>query len=580
MTAPGGSRSALTSSTTLRFAVLLVTMTVAAMNVGIVWSRFSPPFFQRDEVCERAFYQLLFEKLTALRAGGSGSATVDDPQSAVRAFLETLFAVRDRMPRCFAPPSFLPERPDLVLPALLLGGAVALYLLAPYWRIVSRRLIRLDRAGQPEACQEAERLIAGSGVRIRRVWLDPEDPRVDGAAFGHPGFRCLVLNRGALSLRRSDPAGFRAVLHHEIAHVRNHDVDVMHATVALWRSFLWLIAVPAILVFGRYLGTNNGDRLITAFHLVVLLAVLYQMRNGVLRARELYADVQEHPDALLRLIMRGSLIRSPSGWARIRSPHPEPEHRLLVIEQPHRLADLGVGDAFALGLVLMLAAPTLLFSVSSVTQESLIRFGVRQIADIEAYPSFSAASLLLVVPVGAGVALGIWRVLHAAPRDMKVVGVARIVAAFCGGMMLGDLLASARSNLGPGLLLSGDAGWRWRGLLVVMTLVVSAVLALTAAAWPGPVRGWPGVAAAVSLAGYGSLLFCAYLPALLSARYPQHRSESLPDLLGYVGTQVGQLVSWTPPWVTPGRLAILAVGFPLSGLTMTVVRILRTRRRQ
>lgn len=266
-----------------------------------------------------------------------------------------------------------------------------------------------------------------------------------------------------------------------------------------------------------------------------------------------------------------------AGWARIRSPHPTPDYRILAIGQPHRLADLGVGDAFAPGLVLMLAAPTLLFSLSFVTQQSLISLGVWQFDDIALNPSFTAVSLLLVVPVGAGVALGIWRVLHATPKDMKIKRVAHIVAALAGGMLIGDVLAASQSNLGPGLLLSGDAGWRWRGLLIVATLLVAVVLAATAAMWPGPPGGLPS---AIPIAAYGSLLFCVYLPALLSARYPQSRSEPPQGLLAYAAAQAAQLVSWMPPWVPPGRLALLAVGFPLFGLTTTAARRTRERRQK
>jgi len=44
--------------------------------------------------------------------------------------------------------------------------------------------------------------------------------------------------------------GFRAVVLHELAHVRNRDIDITYATVAIWRIHLVLVSA-AYLVLDR-----------------------------------------------------------------------------------------------------------------------------------------------------------------------------------------------------------------------------------------------------------------------------------------------------------------------------------------
>ena len=61
------------------------------------------------------------------------------------------------------------------------------------------------------------------------------------------GVRPLEGPQGVPGCRLADTAGtdrFRAVVLHELAHLRNGGVDVTYATIALWRMFLVLALLP------------------------------------------------------------------------------------------------------------------------------------------------------------------------------------------------------------------------------------------------------------------------------------------------------------------------------------------------
>ncbi|CAM5305805.1 hypothetical protein SALBM311S_08552 [Streptomyces alboniger] len=54
----------------------------------------------------------------------------------------------------------------------------------------------------------------------------------------------MRLNQGLLIKGRQDPEFLRTIVLHELAHVRNRDVDVTYLTVALALAFVPLGLVP------------------------------------------------------------------------------------------------------------------------------------------------------------------------------------------------------------------------------------------------------------------------------------------------------------------------------------------------
>lgn len=81
-----------------------------------------------------------------------------------------------------------------------------------------------------------------------RFVLDILNPAVDGLAFGRAGRRYIMLSRGLADLHDREPALFRAVVLHELAHIRNRDLDLTAFTLGLWRSFVVVILAPGLLI--------------------------------------------------------------------------------------------------------------------------------------------------------------------------------------------------------------------------------------------------------------------------------------------------------------------------------------------
>ncbi|MDC0773396.1 M56 family metallopeptidase [Streptomyces sp. HD] len=122
-------------------------------------------------------------------------------------------------------------------------------------------------------------------------------------AFGRAGRYVVALPAALLKERRLHPGNFEAVVLHELAHIRNRDVDITYLTVALWRAYCVLVLLPyavlqSWLVFQEtVLGRDRlfwadatpwlGEVLFAAF----LVAQVQLSRADVLRSRELCADL-------------------------------------------------------------------------------------------------------------------------------------------------------------------------------------------------------------------------------------------------------------------------------------------------
>ena len=110
----------------------------------------------------------------------------------------------------------------------MLGGSRS-RVLAP-WRSPSPgRWIRgaggcaRSRRGRARGRREVAELAPRPGSS-RRGSLGPARPPPDGLAFGLPGTTGR-LTGGLVVRQATDPPAFRAVVRHELAHIRNRDVD-------------------------------------------------------------------------------------------------------------------------------------------------------------------------------------------------------------------------------------------------------------------------------------------------------------------------------------------------------------------
>jgi Zn-dependent protease with chaperone function len=131
--------------------------------------------------------------------------------------------------------------------AVLLVTAAA-YIGMPTWIIQRRRLGPLTAEDSPELHEEMAQLASEAGLpRAPMLMVDAVNPSVSALVFGLPRRRRLRLNAGLVTLFYTDVAGFRATVRHELAHLRNRDLDQTFLVIASWYAFLIIVLVPLVL---------------------------------------------------------------------------------------------------------------------------------------------------------------------------------------------------------------------------------------------------------------------------------------------------------------------------------------------
>nr|WP_237530942.1 M48 family metalloprotease [Streptomyces sp. SID3212] len=255
----------------------------------------------------------------------------------------------------------------MVATAALLAVAALVFWWLPRWRERWHRTLPIatvDRDGGLAAELAELREIAGIDPRVR-FRVDPARTTAGAVVYGRAGLYTVCLHNGLLVRRGTDPEGFRAVVLHELAHLRNRDVDFAWSSTALWRVFVLLALLPFLFTTGRILVTGLSGRssspfwpgaasLLTYSLLsgLVLVALVHLTRADLLRRRELHADAQavtwgalpagwdqpEGPRARLRRV--GHLLRTHPGWA----------ERRAALRDPDRLSAVGTPQMFLTGV--------------------------------------------------------------------------------------------------------------------------------------------------------------------------------------------------------------------------------------
>jgi Zn-dependent protease with chaperone function len=175
-----------------------------------------------------------------------------------------------------------------------------------------------------------------------------------GLSFGRLGRYYVVLNSGLILRFQKDPAAFRAIVLHELGHIRNADVDKTYFTIAIG----WAFALAALLPWAItqiFLQWNPVTFVNAGWRVLALAILIYLTIVSLLRTREVYADVRVAAwDGLVGTALRGILGANarPKGtfWQRLRRTHPEPEERCEVLDDPSRLFRLRFWMAYATGI--------------------------------------------------------------------------------------------------------------------------------------------------------------------------------------------------------------------------------------
>ena len=357
----------------------------------------------------------------------------------------------------------------------LLVAAIALMLAAPLWITRRRRLQPLKEEDAPAVVAEVAELAREQGLEPPRLFWNPLDGSAGGLAFGHPGRYSVAVGGGLVVKQVADPPAFRAVVRHELAHIRNRDVGITYFALAVWYAFLLVAVIPFVFVL------LDDQRTLTnvVWRLAVLALLVYLTRNAVLRSREVYADlrasVPDGRDGALRRVLAGLPRPRTDPLTRVRSVHPDPARRLAALDDTRPLFPLGAVVAFAAGLTATIAYD-----------------GVKQLLSTFVDDPFDLFFLagVVFVPLAAGiVGVAIWREAFAAHADGREPASPWTDGlALAAGFVLGPELALSRI-----VTLSGDKtlfheldsvdGWIWAAVLISGIVLLVAWIRTSASWW-------------------------------------------------------------------------------------------------
>lgn len=413
----------------------------------------------------------------------------------------------------------------LLAPMVLAVVATGALALAAPWRIERRdRLVDVPADLGAVALARLDVLAAAARVRRPRLRWNPD---ADGAAamvYGRPGAYRLSVTPVLLGAARRRPESYDAVVRHELAHLRHHDVLLAYAAVSAWWAAVGLLVVPlAWRVVDRDLSMVPEYLVRSA----VLAVAVMLLRASLLRSREHEADLRAAswsptPEGFAELVaaagarQRGArtwLRRSPLG--RLLAMHPDVEARVRAIRVPGWAVRARAVEFFASGLLAGVAVPLIRSLVVGFTEGDLRT--ADPVADAIAFGALGAyCAVSFARAAGAGGLTGWARGL---PVLAAVVGVAGGVAVSLGSTAL---LSLTPADVAARLV---------TGVLVGAVVVVVADLALVVAG-PSPLRILLLVALAAGAAALAADAAFA-LAALLVSVGPEF---VWTYLLGFFGT--------------------------------------------
>ncbi|GAA1264785.1 hypothetical protein GCM10009677_15800 [Sphaerisporangium rubeum] len=264
------------------------------------------------------------------------------------------------------------------------------FLLHPVWIIRRNGYVPLSSPQDRALADMVGRLSRQVGLaRAPRLLLSPH-MWTTARVFGRPGRRYLAVDAPLTFHLSTDPRAAEAILLHELAHLRNGDVDRTYLTIAIWRSFLLLGLLPFVpallLVADDWTQTVRAAASVAALTALVLLT-----RAAVLRRSELHADAAAGNAELLR----APLSRFPSprrgllAWTRV---HPDIGRRIAHLDAPADMLPAGTLELTGAGMTAAIMTGNLqnflggpaLFSLLGVALAGLLCVPALVVAIVEA----------------------------------------------------------------------------------------------------------------------------------------------------------------------------------------------------
>ncbi len=366
--------------------------------------------------------------------------------------------------------------------ALLLLVAALIYWFFPVWKMRREHFEPLTAEDAPAVLPALHALCQQTGVKpIPQFVWNPLNPAVSALAFGRLGRYTVALSGGLIIQFAKDRAAFDATLRHELAHLRNADVDKTYLTVAITWAFVIAAIVP--LVVTLLMSFEPGFVIGITWRVAALIALVYLIRNAFLRAREMYADVRastwDGTNGALDRVVSG-LAPTPTGrWRSLWLTHPTPAQRRQALADTRILLRLGFWDAFAVGVVTAIGIGDVLdvFESVNITQSDMLLI----------------AYALVFTPLIIGVVgLAAWRATFARVVEQQRLPSVKSWAVGLGlGLALGHFLA-LRSAVFTQSMVGSDLGGQlaqaaftvgWGALMIVGLLVFLRWLVACAADW-------------------------------------------------------------------------------------------------
>lgn len=438
--------------------------------------------------------------------------------------------------------------------ALVSFGSLVIVFFLPVIKIRRGHLEPLQSEDASEAIAALRDMCAQAGLREHPVFLwNPLNSAITGLAFGRPRQHYVALSGGLVTKYYTDPNAFRAIVLHELAHLRNADVNKTYFAVAIWYAFLAVALAPFLVTMSRDLTFLEGWRLLA------LAALVYLARNSVLRIRENYADVRasvwEHPETLRRVISCLKDVDEKNLWRRLWRVHPSPADRSRVLGNTAPLFNVSSGETFVAGLACGVALPNLQLLLQTVTTGA-IQVGI-------------LATSVFAALIAGIVGTKMWRAsLAASAGECTTPRTVRLGLALAMGLVLGlQFSFSAALNVNPPSSGSGPGILVWNVLAIVF-LIASLVAFLqwevtTASVWLESVASQQSPTVAYVIGRVVSTLFLAVILGSLMTAWQSgqtYLAAGLPEFIALV--LIGLMVAVTQPLLSAVLISLWA--FPLA----------------
>jgi Zn-dependent protease with chaperone function len=421
-------------------------------------------------------------------------------------------------------------------PCALLLGAVLLFFFLAAWKKRGRRVVALatvDQDGAVRRMLDAQAARMGIRPDLVTAVVDVFAESTSAVVFGRNRRPVICLHGKLIASYADKPELVRAVVLHELAHIRNGDVTTTYLTVALWRVFLVVTLLPYV---GLGIAVAHASMrspywpsyepvAVRGFVLVAFLTLLvYLARSDVLRSRETYADL-----AALRLDV------DPEPWERHSSA--------ASTGRPRR--------AVGLFLDLWRTHPRWELRRDSLTDNAVL-FGVRAI------PLFLTGAAAALIEIDITTYLAAYNItLYGAAgqwtRQAETLAAAALVAGVAGVVVWRATLYAVLTEKAPP---SGLRAGLWLGAgMATAELLMNQVGGNT---W---LLAQPEVLLVVVLAGVGFTWWVAHCARLWVSTWS---GRSIRPIV-FAGLIAGCVAfSWWFAWWESGGGAILTAGWPFS----------------